>query len=167
MDSRIKGTLSRFAGITELCGEVNTLERRDAMKNLDKLERMNGHRDTGKLIRKTLPLIQGLDFDGHETWPGKNQMEFNQTKCQVLDLGQGQHKYRLHGEWTESSSAKNKLGDKKLDKKSNCVLGCIRSSMASRSREVPLPHHSALVRLHLEHGIQVWGPQHRKDMDLL
>ncbi|KAK4821225.1 hypothetical protein QYF61_015793 [Mycteria americana] len=50
---------------------------------------------------------------------------------------------------------------------SNCILGCIKRSVASRSREVILPHYSALVRPHLEDSIQLWSPQHRKDMDLL
>ncbi|KAF4803723.1 hypothetical protein TURU_013859 [Turdus rufiventris] len=51
--------------------------------------------------------------------------------------------------------------------RTNCVLGCIKSSMTSRSREVILPVYSALVRPHLEYYIQFWGPPHKKDMDMV
>jgi len=39
--------------------------------------------------------------------------------------------------------------------------------MASRLREGILPLYYTLVRPHLESCIQVWSPQHRKDMELL
>ncbi|PKU39311.1 hypothetical protein llap_10383 [Limosa lapponica baueri] len=51
--------------------------------------------------------------------------------------------------------------------KANCILGCIKRSVASRSREVILSLFSALVRPHLEHCIYLWSPQHWKVMDLL
>ena len=50
--------------------------------------------------------------------------------------------------------------------KANRILGSIKRSMTSRSREVILPLYSALMRLHLENCIQFWGPQYKKDMEL-
>ncbi|KAK4826210.1 hypothetical protein QYF61_006154 [Mycteria americana] len=107
--------------------------------------------------------------------------EVNEAKCKVLHLAQGnpQYQHRLGNKWIENSSAEKDLGilmDERLDvswqrvlatRKANCNLGCIKRSVASRSREVILTLYSSLVRPHLEYCVQLSGPQHRKDMDLL
>jgi len=99
-----------------------------------------------------------------------------QTLNSYVVLG---YQYRLEDEGIESSPVEKDLEvlvDEKLDmsqqcalpvQKANYILGCIKSSIASRSMEGILPLHSALVRPHLESCIQLWSPQHKKDMELL
>ncbi|KFV49792.1 hypothetical protein N341_01106, partial [Tyto alba] len=110
-----------------------------------------------------------------------NLMKFNRTKFKVLHMiwGNPQYQYRLGDEGIESSPAEKDLGvlvDEKQDmswqcaftaQKTNHILGCIKGIVASRSREGIFPLYSALKRPHLEYCVQLWGPQHREDIDVL
>jgi len=143
-----------FADDIKLSNVLNMPEGWDAIqRQLDKLEK----RACVKLIR------------------------FYKAKCKVLQLGRGNthYQYRLGDEGIERSPAEKDLGvlvDEKLDmshqcvltaQKANRILGCIKSSVTSRSREGILPLCFTLMRPHLESCIQLWSPQHKKDMDLL
>ena len=116
-------------------------------------------------------------------------MKFNKAKCKVLHMGRGnpKHKYRLGGECIVGSLEKKNLRvlvDEKLNmtwqrkspaQKSNCILGCMKRSEISSSREVIFPLYSyetplllsSLMRPYLEYCVQFWGPQDKKDVDLL
>jgi len=91
-----------------------------------------------------------------------------------MGRGNPKHTHRLGGEWIESSPEEKDLGvllDRKLSITRQHALAAqkvsTKRSMASRLGEVILPLYSALMRPHLESCIQLWSPEHRKDMDLL
>jgi len=85
---------------------------------------------------------------------------------------------KIHPAWRELmlSIMWGELVDRKLNMSQQCalaaqkasqILGCIKRNMASRLTEGILPLYSVLVRPHLDYSVQLWSPQHRKDMDPL
>ncbi|GAB0186115.1 mitochondrial enolase superfamily member 1 [Grus japonensis] len=119
------------------------------------------------------------DLNRLEKWADRNFMKFNKVKCEVLYLGRNNfmHQYMLGASQLETNVAEKDLGvlvDSKLNmsqqcalatKKANGILGCIRRTVASRSKEMIL--YPVMVRLHLEYCVHFWAPKYKTDMHRL
>lgn len=113
-----------------MCSVVDRLEVRDAIQ-----------RDLGRL--------EGGLCKTH-------RVQRDQEQGPAPGSGHSRHKYRLGSEWIQSSPEKEDLGvlvDERLDmgyqhallaQKAKGILGCIKSSLGSRSGEVILPLYSGL-----------------------
>ena len=84
-----------------------------------------------------------------------------ESSCAGKDPGAPEDKQNISQPW--ALTAKN----------ANGIVGCISKSVFSRLMEAIVPLYLACVRLHLgvrlhlEHHVQFWAPQYKKDTDIL
>lgn len=120
----------------------------------------------------------GRDLGKLEKWTCVSLMRFKCTMYlySVLHLGQGNPRYVYTLEvFIESSSVEKDLEvlvDEKLDMSQQLqsrrpTVFWAASIVANRAREVIVPLCSAFMSLHLEYYVQVWDPQHKKDVEPL
>ncbi|PKU30118.1 rna-directed dna polymerase from mobile element jockey-like [Limosa lapponica baueri] len=154
LDAGVECTLSKFADDTKLRGAFDSLEGQEALQR---------------------------DLDRLEHWSIINGMKFNKTKFQIQHLGRSNtgQKCKLGEEWLGSSPAERDLGvlvESRLStcqqyawaaKRANRILGCIKHSIISQSKEVLILLYLALVWPHLEFCVQFWTPQIKKDVKVL
>jgi len=154
LDEELECTLSKFADDTKLGGVVDTPEGCAAIqRDLDRLESWVQEEPDG--------VQQG---QGQGPAPGREQPH---APVQAgADLLQNSSAERDLGVLVDNRSTKSQQCALTA-KKANGILGCIRRSVASRSREVLLPLYSALVRPHLEYCVQCWAPHFKEDEELL
>lgn len=108
---------------------------------------------------------------------GSIQMRhFHKGKCKVLHLRRNNPRHQGQAGAHLDGKELSVLLDTKLNMRQRCVTvakrvigvhGCIKGSVTSRTREVVLPLHSALVRTQLECHIQFWAPHCKRHMDVL
>lgn len=89
------------------------------------------------------------DLNRLQKWSDRNLTKFNKEKCKVLYLGRknSMYQYMLEATQLESIFAEKDLVNlvntsqqrALATEKVNGILGCIRRSVSSRSREVALP----------------------------
>ncbi|KAF4789348.1 hypothetical protein TURU_152025 [Turdus rufiventris] len=111
-------------------------------------------------------------LDRLDRW-AENILELNKGRVLHLRDKNLLHQYRLGAGLLKRNSVEKDLGVlvhnklsmsqqslcDQLAEMANGILEYIRKSIVRRSRDVILPLHSALVRLHLECCVQFWAPQ--------
>ncbi|KAJ7412809.1 hypothetical protein WISP_94495 [Willisornis vidua] len=120
------------------------------------------------------------DLNKSEDWAITNHMMFNKGKCRILNLEWGNPRcpYKLGNEMLESSAMERNLGvlvEGKLNMSQQCpgsqkgqpCPGGIRHNITSQLRKGIVLLCSALVWPLLEHCVQFWGRERKKDIKFL
>ena len=141
--------------------------------------------DDAKLYRSVSSIHQvtllQADLDKLLDWSEEWQMEFNVEKCKVMHFGKSNSKsnYTIGNSTLQVVTYEKDLGvivqdDLKVSmqcsevvKKANKILGMIKRTFTSRSKEIILRLYKFLVRPHLDYCAQAWRPHLQKEINML
>jgi len=121
------------------------------------------------------------DLNKLHMWSTKWGLEFNTNKCKVVHFGRKRMNYdfMINGITLEYVSEYKDLGilvDQKLKFRNHIgkitaraqrSLGLIKSTFASRRKEVLLPLYKTLIRPVLDYGAQLWSPRFKMDINAI
>ena len=113
-------------------------------------------------------------------WANKWQMSFNVYKCSVMHIGHNnkeKNNYNMSTQYLPITDQQCDLGiiitkylkwekqTEKSCKTANSELGFIALNFRYKNKELILPLYKSLVRLYLEHVVQLLCPHLRRDID--
>jgi len=154
LDEDIKRDILKFADDVKLIGRVGSKEDVDRLR---------------------------MDFTSLDGWAERWQMKLNVEKCKVMNIvfkNKEEH-YVLNGAPLGVIKEEKDLGAIVCQKlkvgkpcfktasKGNQVLGMIKRTFTSRSKEIIIPLYKSLVRPHLDYCVQAWRPHLIKDVQVL
>ncbi|KAK4816120.1 hypothetical protein QYF61_011356 [Mycteria americana] len=157
---------------TKLLLHMHTDSMRD---NRYKLQQVKFKLDIGRQFSRVVKHWTGLPSELVGS-PLLKMLRIELDRIAKLTLLELMHQYMLEATQLKNSLAEAGLADTELNGNQQCVLaakkaegilGCIRQSIPSRTREVILPLCSALGRPHLGYCVQFWAPLYNKHMDIL
>ena len=144
--------MPKFADDTKLCHRA---------RNIDDITELQ--EDINKLIE----------------WANKRQINFNVDKCSVMHIGHNnmQSNYNMSNQQLPITDQQRDLGiiitkdfkwqqqTEKSCKTANRVLGFIARNFRYKNKELIHPLYKSLVRPHLEHAVQFWSRNLRRDIE--
>ena len=149
------------------------------------LSNLSKFADDAKLYRSvTSDYERGLlqaDLDKLSVWSEEWQTLFNVEKCKVMHFGRSNEKaaYKIGDSTLQVVNSEKDLGvmvqdDLKVSmqcaevvNRANRILGMIKRTFESRSKDIILRLYKCLVRPHLDYCAQAWRPHLQKDIDIL
>jgi len=125
--------------------------------------------------------VSQKDVSRLEKWAERNLIQFMKAYCEILRLGRSIpiHQHLLGANQLESGFPEKELGILENNtltmrqqcghatKAANSLLDCLRKIVARKSRQMIHSLYSALTKPHLECSVQVWSPQHKRDVNIL